>query len=44
RRVLQWGRNRGYLDSNPAQGIEAPVERKRRRLPEHLGHGSAGRP
>lgn len=35
RRVLQWGRNRGYLDSNPAQGIEAPVERKRRRLPEH---------
>lgn len=36
RRVLQWGRNRGYLDSNPALGIEAPVERKRRRLPEHL--------
>ncbi|RMS73415.1 Prophage PSPPH06, site-specific recombinase phage integrase protein, partial [Pseudomonas savastanoi] len=36
RRVLQWGRNRGYLDNNPALGIEAPVERKRRRLPEHL--------
>ena len=35
RRVLQWGRNRGYLDLNPAQGIEAPVERKRRRLPGH---------
>lgn len=35
RRVLQWGRNRGYLDANPAQGIEAPVERKRRRLPGH---------
>lgn len=35
RRVLQWGRNRDYLDNNPAQGIEAPVERKRRRLPAH---------
>jgi integrase len=35
RRVLQWGRNRGFLDVNPAQGIEAPVERKQRRLPEH---------
>lgn len=35
RRVLQWGRNRGFLESNPAQGIEAPVERKRRRLPGH---------
>jgi len=35
RRVLQWGRNRGYLESNPALGIEAPVERKRRRLPAH---------
>ncbi len=33
RLVMQWGRNRGYLDSNPAQGIEAPVERKLRRLP-----------
>lgn len=33
RRVLQWGRNRGYLDSNPAQGVEAPTERKQRRLP-----------
>ena len=28
RRVLQWGRNRGYVDSNPAQGVEAPAERK----------------
>lgn len=36
RRVLQWGRNRGYLDVNPALGIEAPVERKQRRLPNHL--------
>jgi site-specific recombinase XerC len=35
RRVLQWGRNRGFLDVNPALGIEAPVERKRRRLPSH---------
>lgn len=33
RRVMQWGRNRGYLDSNPAMGIEAPTERKQRRLP-----------
>ncbi|KAF1072663.1 MAG: Tyrosine recombinase XerC [Pseudomonas citronellolis] len=35
RLVMQWGRNRGYLDSNPAQGIEAPIERKQRRLPTH---------
>ena len=35
RRVLQWGRNRGFLDVNPALGIEAPVERKQRRLPDH---------
>ncbi len=33
RRVLQWGRNRGFLEVNPALGIEAPVERKQRRLP-----------
>lgn len=33
RRVLQWGRNRGYLEVNPALGIEAPIERKQRRLP-----------
>ncbi|HCE8324850.1 TPA: integrase [Pseudomonas aeruginosa] len=33
RRVMQWGRNRGYLQINVAQGIEAPVERKQRRLP-----------
>lgn len=31
---MQWGRNRGYLETNPAQGIEAPVERKQRRLPK----------
>ena len=35
RLVMQWGRNRGYLDSNPALGIEAPAERKQRRLPSH---------
>lgn len=35
RRVLQWGRNRGYLEVNPALGIEAPIERKQRRLPNH---------
>ncbi|PAV48465.1 integrase [Pseudomonas sp. HAR-UPW-AIA-41] len=34
RRLMQWGRNRGYVDVNPAQGIEAPKERKLRRLPE----------
>lgn len=34
RRLMQWGRNRGYVDTNPAQGIEAPKERKLRRLPE----------
>lgn len=33
RRVLQWGRNRGFLEVNPAMGIEAPAERKQRRLP-----------
>ncbi|WPC29738.1 integrase [Pseudomonas moraviensis] len=33
RRVLQWGRNRGFLEANPALGIEAPIERKQRRLP-----------
>ena len=33
RLVMQWGRNRGYLDTNPALGIEAPIERKQRRLP-----------
>lgn len=33
RLVMQWGRNRGFLDTNPAQGIEAPAERKQRRLP-----------
>lgn len=35
RLVMQWGRNRGYLDNNPAMGIEAPLERKKRRLPNH---------
>ncbi|NUU34650.1 tyrosine recombinase XerC [Pseudomonas sp. C2B4] len=35
RRVLQWGRNRGFLEVNPALGIEAPIERKQRRLPRH---------
>lgn len=35
RLVMQWGRNRGYLEVNPAIGIEAPKERKRRRLPPH---------
>ncbi len=34
RLLLQWGRNRGYVEANPAQGIEAPKERKQRRLPD----------
>jgi site-specific recombinase XerC len=34
RRVMQWGRNRGFVDVNPAKGIEAPKERKQRRLPD----------
>ncbi|RMV68374.1 Site-specific recombinase, phageintegrase family [Pseudomonas caricapapayae] len=34
RRVLQWGRNRGFVTENPARGIEAPKERKQRRLPD----------
>lgn len=33
RRTLQWGKNRGYVDDNVAKGIEAPKERKLRRLP-----------
>ncbi len=33
RRVLQWGKNRGYVDTNVAKGVEAPKERKLRRLP-----------
>lgn len=35
RRMLQWGRNRGFLEVNPALGIEAPIERKQPRLPRH---------
>jgi site-specific recombinase XerC len=34
RRTMQWGKNRGYVEINPAQGIEAPKERKQRRLPD----------
>lgn len=34
RRLFRWGANRGYNDINPADGIEMPKERKRRRLPE----------
>jgi len=34
RRVMQWGRNRGFVTDNPAKGIEAPKERKQRRLPD----------
>jgi site-specific recombinase XerC len=34
RRVMQWGRKRGFVDVNPAKGIEAPKERKQRRLPD----------
>ncbi|NNA99321.1 site-specific integrase [Pseudomonas gessardii] len=34
RRVMQWGRNRGFVKDNPAKGIESPKERKQRRLPD----------
>lgn len=34
RRLLRWGANRGYNDINPADGVELPTERKRRRLPD----------
>ncbi|WP_261389747.1 tyrosine recombinase XerC [Halomonas denitrificans] len=34
RRLFRWGINRGYCDSNPAQGVEAAKERRLRRLPE----------
>ena len=33
RRLFRWGANRGYNDINPADGVELPTERKRRRLP-----------
>lgn len=33
-RLFVWGANRGYNDANAAEGIELPVERKRRRLPD----------
>ena len=34
RRLFRWGINRGYCDSNPAQGVESAKERKQRRLPD----------
>lgn len=34
RRLLQWGRNRGFVADNAARRIEAPKERKQRRLPD----------
>ncbi|WP_261517299.1 site-specific integrase [Chromohalobacter canadensis] len=33
RRLFRWGINRGYCDSNPAQGVESAKERQQRRLP-----------
>jgi integrase len=36
RRLFEWGINRGFLDINPAEGIELPTERKRRRLPDSV--------
>lgn len=35
RAAFRWGANRGWCDENPAQGVEPPKERKRRRMPEH---------
>lgn len=34
RRLFRWGKNRGYCDDNPAQGVEPAKERQQRRLPE----------
>ncbi|MDL4862278.1 hypothetical protein NPJ88_008025 [Halomonas elongata] len=34
RRLFRWGINRGYCESNPAQGVESAKERQQRRLPE----------
>ncbi|MDQ7735569.1 hypothetical protein QT231_22950 [Halomonas sp. SpR1] len=33
-RLFRWGINRGYCETNPAQGVESAKERKQRRLPE----------
>lgn len=34
--LFRWGGNRGFAgEINPAQGVEAPEERKQRRLPSH---------
>jgi site-specific recombinase XerC len=33
--AFRWGANRGWADENPALGVEAPKERKQRRLPAH---------
>lgn len=33
RRVFRWGKNRGYCDDNPAQGVETAKERRLHRLP-----------
>ena len=36
RRLFRWGKNRGYCDDNPGQGVEAAKERRLRRLPESV--------
>lgn len=33
RRLFRWGINRGFCETNPAQGVEAAKERRQRRLP-----------
>lgn len=33
-RLFRWGINRGYYNTNPAQGVESAKERKQRRLPD----------
>jgi hypothetical protein len=39
--VFRWGANRGLCaETNPAQGVEPPKERKRRRLPLHETFGA----
>lgn len=40
RRLFEWGVNRGHATTNPARGVEAPQERKQRRLPSLEAHNA----
>lgn len=41
KRLFRWGMNRGHCADNPAKGIEAAKERKRRRLPTQASYNAA---